>query len=265
MRMLRLLCITSHPDDEAGAFGGVLARYSEAGVECTVLCLTAGERAANRGGAADDDALKAMRRAEFAESCRHLGVARSMVLDYADGALDRVDFPEIAGRLVGAIRKLRPHVVTTFGAEGFVTAHPDHGMTGMFTSTAFQWAARTTRCTEQLERGLEPWQAKKLYYVTTEFSLPERPAVSLPPVTARVHVAPYIRRKIEAFACHTSQRVLLPVFEDAQTRAGDDELYHLAATAEITAMKMESDLFEGIDEEKEQPHSNLRQPEWGTR
>ncbi len=48
--MLKLLCVTAHPDDEAGCFGGVLAKYSEAGVECSVICLTAGERAANRGG-----------------------------------------------------------------------------------------------------------------------------------------------------------------------------------------------------------------------
>ena len=244
--MLRLLCVTSHPDDEAGAFGGVLARYSEGGVECSVICLTAGERAANRGGADGDDALKSMRRAEFADSCRHLGVARYGVLNYADGALDRADFGEITGKLVEDIRKLRPHVVVTFGAEGFVTGHPDHGMTGMFTSMAFQWAARPTRCPEQLSCGLETWQAKKLYYVTTEFTIPDRPMVSLPPVTARVHVEPYIRRKIDAFACHTSQRILLPLFEDAQKRAGDDELYHLAATAEVTPMRMESNLFEGI-------------------
>ena len=249
--MLRLLCVTSHPDDEAGAFGGVLARYSEGGIECTVICLTAGERAANRGGIVEDEPLKALRRAEFADSCRHLGVRRYEVLNCPDGALDRVDFVEVTGQLVERIRALRPHVVLTFGAEGFVTGHPDHGMTCMFASTAFQWAARTTRCTEQLERGLAPWQAKKLYYVTTEFFLPERPTVSLAPVTARVHVEPYIRRKIEAFARHTSQSILLPLFEDAQKRAGDDELYHLAATAEITAMKMESDLFEGIMDEVE--------------
>ena len=33
--MLKLLCVVAHPDDEAGAFGGVLAKYSEAGVECS--------------------------------------------------------------------------------------------------------------------------------------------------------------------------------------------------------------------------------------
>ena len=30
--------------------------------------------------------------------------------------------------------------------------------------------------------------------------------------------------------------------------AGSDELYHLAATARVTPMRMETDLFEGIDE-----------------
>ncbi|MGC2211197.1 MAG: PIG-L family deacetylase [Candidatus Korobacteraceae bacterium] len=246
--MLRLLCVTAHPDDEAGAFGGILSRYSDAGVECSVICLTAGERATNRGGAANDEALKAMRCKEFDAACRHLGVSHCQVLDYPDGALDRADFHAVTGRLIQAIRTQRPHVVITFGADGFVTAHPDHGMAGLFTSAAFQWAARANRCSAQLGQGLAPWQARKLYYVAAEFSLPERPAVSLPPVTARIDIAPYIRRKIEAFACHTSQRVLQPVFENAQQRAGDHELFHLVATAQVTPMQMETGLFEGITE-----------------
>jgi LmbE family N-acetylglucosaminyl deacetylase len=246
--MLRLLCVTAHPDDEAGAFGGVLARYSDLGVECSVLCLTAGERATNRSGIADDEALKAARRQEFADSCHHLGVTHCQVFDYPDGALDRADFLAVTGQLVQAICTLRPHVVVTFGADGFVTSHPDHGMAGLFTSAAFQWAAQSTRCTAQLEQGLTPWQAKKLYYVTAEFSLPERPTISLSPVTARIAITPYLQRKNEAFACHASQRVLQPIFEHAQHRAGDHELYHLAATAQVTAMQMETDLFAGIQE-----------------
>jgi LmbE family N-acetylglucosaminyl deacetylase len=246
--MLKLLCVTAHPDDEAGCFGGVLAKYSEAGVECSVICLTAGERAANRGGASEDEALKAIRRNEFADSCRHLGVTHCEVLDYADGALPRADFFEVTGRLVHCIRRMRPHVVVSFGAEGFVTAHPDHGMAGLFTSAAFQWAARKTSYPDQLHQGLMPWQAKKLYYVTTEFSLPERPVVSLAPVTARISVSSYINRKIEAFARHTTQAPLQPIFEHAQQQAGVYELFHLVATAEVTAMAVEADLFAGIRE-----------------
>jgi LmbE family N-acetylglucosaminyl deacetylase len=246
--MLKLLCVTAHPDDEAGCFGGILAKYSEAGVECSVVCLTPGERAANRAGAVEDELLKAIRRKEFADSCHHLGVAHCEVLNFADGALDRADFSEVTGKLVHFIRTLRPQVVVSFGADGFVTAHPDHGMAGVFTSAAFQWASRNNRYTSQLDNGLTPWQARKLYYVTAEFSLPERPAISLAPVTARVSVAPYIHRKIEAFAKHTSQLPLLPIFKHAQEQAGVDELFHLVATAEVTPMGMESDLFAGIRE-----------------
>ena len=246
--MLKLLCVTAHPDDEAGCFGGILSKYSEAGVECSVICLTPGERAANRGSATDDEALKEIRRKEFADSCRHLGVAHCEVLNYADGALDREDFNEVTGRLVHFLRTLRPHVVLSFGADGYITAHPDHGMAGLFTSAAFQWAARNNRYTSQLEQGLAPWQARKLYYVTAEFSLQERPVVSLPPVTARISVVPYIHRKNEAFGLHKTQHPLQPIFEHAQRQAGDHELFHLVATAEVTAMAMEHDLFEGIRE-----------------
>jgi len=82
------------------------------------------------------------------------------VLNYADGALDRADFNEVTGKLVHMIRSLRPHVVVSFGAEGFVTAHPDHGMAGLFTSAAFQWAARKTRYTDQLHEGLTTWKPR---------------------------------------------------------------------------------------------------------
>jgi LmbE family N-acetylglucosaminyl deacetylase len=245
---MKLLCVTAHPDDESGCFGGILAKYSEAGVHCSVLCLTAGERAANRGGLVADEALKARRREEFAASCRHLGVHDGRVLDFRDGALDREDFHVVAGEIVRVIRTLRPDVVATFAAEGFVTAHTDHGMAGLFTAAAFQWAARTTRYKEQLAEGLEPWQARKLYAVTTEFSLKERQAVSLAPVTARIAVGPYVRRKNEAFGLHTTQRPLQPIFEHAQQQAGEDELFHLMATSDVTPMRMESDLFDGIRE-----------------
>lgn len=244
--MLRLLCVTAHPDDEAGCFGGILARYAEAGVACSLLCLTAGERASNRGAAGNDDELKAIRREELARSCRHLGVAQHELFDFPDGGLARESFYEVSRRLVAAMRRLRPHVVVTFGGEGYVTAHTDHGMTSLFTTAAFQWAPRPKLCPEQLTEGLQLWQPRKLYYTTAAYWLDERPAIALAPITARVDVAPYVQRKLEAFQQHTSQLPLLPIFEHAQRQAGNDELFHLAATASITAASAETDLFAGI-------------------
>lgn len=244
--MLKLLCVTAHPDDEAGCFGGVLSKYSGEGVECAVLCLTGGERAANRAGATDDEALKAIRRREFADSCHHLGVTTCELWEYPDGNLFGSNFAEVAGRIAAFIRRFRPDVVVTFGPEGFVTAHPDHGMAGLFTQAAFQFAARALPYSERHAEGLPPWQAQKLYYCTTVFSLAVRPAVSLSPVTARIDVTPFLERKNEAFALHLSQRPLLPIFVHAQQQAGNEELFHLAATREITPLRMETDLFDGL-------------------
>jgi hypothetical protein len=78
--------------------------------------------------------------------------------------------------------------------------------------------------------------------------LQERPVVSQAPVTARIDVSPYINRKNEAFARHHSQAPLQPIFEHAQQQAGVYELFHLVATAEVTAIAKESDLFAGIRE-----------------
>src|SRR5215470_15612702 len=74
-KMLRLLCITAHPDDEAGGFGGTLLHYAQRGVETHVLCLTPGQAATHRGGAKSDDELAQIRRQEFAASCNMLRVA----------------------------------------------------------------------------------------------------------------------------------------------------------------------------------------------
>ena len=38
--MLRLLCITAHPDDEAGGFGGTLLHYAQRGVEKKIMEFT---------------------------------------------------------------------------------------------------------------------------------------------------------------------------------------------------------------------------------
>ncbi|MDR3763011.1 MAG: PIG-L family deacetylase [Acidobacteriota bacterium] len=246
--MLRLLCVVAHPDDESGCFGGILSKYSEAGVDCAVISLTAGERATNRGGLVEDNLLKARRRMEFSDACRYLGASRSEVWNYRDGLLDREDFHQVVGQLVRYLRQFRPQVVATFGTDGFVTAHPDHGMAGLFTAAAFQWAGRANRWPEQLKDGLAPWQPDKLYQVTAEFSLKERPPISLSPVTARVNIDKYVDRKNEAFALHKTQLPLLPIFKHAQEQAGTCELFHLSATRKVTEPKLETDLFEGVEE-----------------
>src|SRR5581483_10190404 len=106
--MLRLLCVTAHPDDEASAFGGTLLLYRRRGVETHVLCLTPGQAARNRGQATNSEELARLRRSEFAAACELLEVSHGEVLDYPDGALDRMNFYEAVGKLVHYIRRVRP-------------------------------------------------------------------------------------------------------------------------------------------------------------
>jgi len=172
--MLRLLCVTAHPDDEAGAFGGTLLLYASRGVETHLVCLTSGQAATHRGDARDDDELAAIRRRELGRSAEILRLTSWECLHYPDGALDRQDFYSVVGELVRRIRTIRPHVVLTIGPEGAVTAHPDHSMVSVFTTMAYQWAARSNRYTDQLDRGLQPHRAQKLYYGASLFTPPSK-------------------------------------------------------------------------------------------
>ncbi len=147
--MLRLMCITAHPDDEAGGFGGTLRLYHDRGVETCVVCLTPGQAASNRGNAANDQELAAMRRQEFAAACEILGIATGIVLDYPDGQLYRQDLYKVVCELTLHIRRFRPQVLITFGPDGSVTGHIDHSMASVFATLAFHWAGRTNRYPDQ--------------------------------------------------------------------------------------------------------------------
>jgi LmbE family N-acetylglucosaminyl deacetylase len=249
--MLKLLCVTAHPDDEAGAFGGTLLLYHERGVETSVVCLTAGTAARNRGTARTDDELAALRRAELAASCKLLHVSHCEALNYLDSKLDRTDLYQVVGDIVSRIRQIRPHVVLTFGPDGGLTGHLDHAMAGVFATVAFEWAGRPDRYPEQLEQGLTPHRAQKLYYGTADFSLPDRQPISPPTVTARIEIGKErFEKKAQAFQQHTTQKPLFErVRQNLGERLGTSEMYHLAAVRDPREAKFETDLFDGVVEE----------------
>ena len=247
--MLRLLCVTAHPDDEAGLFGGVLLLSHQRSIETYVLCLTPGQSATHRGGIHSDSELAEVRRREFAASCAHLGVTHCEVLDYRDARLDREDQYPLLGQLVLRFRQIKPHVVLTFGTEGAITAHPDHSMAAVYATLAFHWAGRTNRYPEQLQDSVRPWRAQKLYYATSEFTLPDRQPVSLPPASAFIDIGPEnLQRKIEAFKKHATQSPLFELFENHTKKRGPVEEFLLAASIFPGEIRRETDLFDRVVE-----------------
>lgn len=247
--MLRLMCVTAHPDDESGGFGGTLRTYAERGVETFVLCLTPGQAAGHRGNAKNDHELAALRRKEFAAACAILHVTRGAVLDYPDGQLYRQDLYKVVCEVTGHIREFRPQVLMCFGPEGAVTAHPDHSMSSLFATLAYHWAGRTNRYPDQLTQGLNPVRVQKLYYATTDFYLPDRQPVAMAPITAVIDISKYYETKIQAFRAHTTQAPLFPLFEANIARRGQQELFHLAARVSLGPVEKETDLFAGVTED----------------
>lgn len=248
--MLRMMCITAHPDDEAGGFGGSLALYQERGVETCVICLTPGQAATYRGGARNDHELAAMRRREFAASCKILNVTHGTVLDYPDGKLYRQDLYRVVRDLTFQVRQFRPQVMLAFGPEGGVTGHDDHSMASVFATLAFHWAGRNNRYPDQLKNGLSPHRPQKLYYATANFALPDRQPITLSPASATVEIGKHLETKIAAFKAHTSQSPLWPLFESHVRQRGRQEMFHLGAWVKSEATPRETDLFAGVEADK---------------
>ena len=157
----------------------------------------------------------------------------------------------MVGDLVLRIRQLRPHVILTFGPDGGLTGHVDHAMAGVFATMAFEWAGRPDRYPEQLEQGLTPHRAQKLYYQASDFLLEDRQPIAPPTVTARIEMGKErFEKKHLAFQQHTTQK---PLFERVSKNLASDgrpvEMYHLVATRDPREAKFETDLFEGVVEE----------------
>jgi LmbE family N-acetylglucosaminyl deacetylase len=249
--MFRLMCVTAHPDDEAGSFGGSLRAYRDRGVETSVVCLTPGQAGSHRGNAKNDAELAAMRRREFMASCEILRVSRPVVLDYPDGQLYRQELNRVVYELTLQVRRFRPHVLLTFGPEGGVTGHPDHSMSGIFAGLAFHWASRANRYADQLTDRILPHRTAKLYYAAAGIAIPGRPPITFAPQTASIEIGDHLDTKIAAFKAHKTQEPLWAMFEENVRKRGTLEHFHLAASIVTGPAKPETDLFAGVAEDQQ--------------
>jgi LmbE family N-acetylglucosaminyl deacetylase len=246
------MCITAHPDDESGGFGGALLLAHRQNVETTVICLTEGRAASNRGSAQSDDELADERKREFEESCEILGVTYGHVWQYPDGELLYERSYDVVKKLVRCMREMRPHIVLTFGGDGGPNMHRDHAMAGVFATLAFHWAGRSFFEPEQIQEGLQLWAPQKLYYTSTEYTVTkfsEEAAVS-PKTTASLvlelgELKEIKRRALEA---HGTQLVMSRAGEMYE-KYGHQEHYLLAAARRPELIGKETSLFEGIEEE----------------
>ena len=264
---LKLMAILAHPDDESLALGGTLAKYAFEGVETSLVIATRGERGwkGNRAAYPGEEALGFIREMEVREASDVLGVSRLDFLDYIDGDLDQADSAEAVAKIVSLLRRIRPHVVVTFGPDGLY-GHPDHIAISQFTTAAVLCAADHNYIHAQ---DFAPHRVSKLYYrvaskewfakympifgeLIMHVDEQERRALCWVnwAITTRIDTRAYWTRVWQAVRCHQSQlpdeRVLQDVSEEDQEYLWGSQEYYRAFSLVNGGRREEHDLFEGL-------------------
>ena len=197
-----------------------------------------------------------------------LGISEVRLLDYPDGALDHVDPREAAAKIAAHMKRIRPHVVLTFGPEG-AYGHPDHIAISQMTTAAIMYAAGSAHEAHSLDRGDPPHQVSKLYYIAWTKSKwdayqaalktlkakvdgVERQATPWPDwaVTTVIDTASHWPIVWHAVSCHETQMSIyrnLEQLSDEHHRAlwGSQEFYR-AFSLVNGGRELETDLFEGL-------------------
>ncbi len=173
---LRLLHVHAHPDDESSKGAATTAKYVAEGIDVWVATCTGGERGSILNPAMDRpdvlDNLVSIRRQEMDAARRILGI-RQKWLGFVDSGLPEgdpppplpdgcfalVDLDLETERLVWEVRRLRPHVMTTYDEKGGYS-HPDHVRCHQVSVGAFHAAGDPQR----YPNAGPPWQPQKLYY-----------------------------------------------------------------------------------------------------
>jgi N-acetyl-1-D-myo-inositol-2-amino-2-deoxy-alpha-D-glucopyranoside deacetylase len=207
-----VLAVFAHPDDEALACGGTLARLAEAGARVVIVCASRGELGSVSSAAlvAGGD-VGAARVGELAASASVLGAAKVVQLEHPDGTLTWAD--ALDREIADEVARQRPDAVITFDADGLY------------------WHADHIAVHDRVTAALSPLgaEAPALYYVSMAPGTmravvdaaharggardggglwgisPDAFGVATPTPTFRIDVRPWIDRKLTAIRCHRTQ------------------------------------------------------------
>ncbi len=261
------MCVLAHPDDESLGTGGALAKYAAEGVATYLVTATRGER--GRFGDSKEspgpEIVGKTREAELMAAAKELGLKEVRFLDYPDGALDKVDTAEAIEKIAGHLRRVRPHVVITFGPDG-AYGHPDHIAISQLTATAIVCAADPL-----FGPGVigEPHRVAKLYFIAwsekkwaayqaalrklvvtvdgEERQVVPWPGWAITSVIDTSRVWPTVWR---AVSCHKTQMTIYRKLEELSEEHqrslwGTQEFYRVFSSVN-GGRAQESDLFEGL-------------------
>jgi LmbE family N-acetylglucosaminyl deacetylase len=199
-----------------------------------------------------------------------LGIREVCVLSYPDGALDQVEAGMAIRTIACHIRRVRPHVVVTFGPDG-AYGHPDHIAVSQFTTAAVVCAADPGYCVDDGAHldGFAPHRASKLYYLAWRHSKWEAYEAAFRKLTAMVdgverQSTPWPDWAVttgidtsavwptvwKAVCCHRTQMSiyerLADLTEEQQKALWGSQEFYRACSSVNGGRKPETGLFEGL-------------------
>lgn len=279
------MAVHAHPDDESSKGGATMAKYLAAGYGVHVVSCTGGERGDVLNPLLQDNPrikqdLVALRRQEMAEAQRIQGFDHTW-LGFVDSGLPEGDpLPPLplgcfaleplditTEALVRVIRRVRPHVITTYDENGGYP-HPDHIMTHDVTIAAVRAAGDP----EKFPHAGEPWQPLKVYYDRTfsvakltafheamledgkespfEPMLKRRASRPAERVTTRIECAEFFGVRERALKAHATQidpnGHFFALSPERQAQVWPYEDWDLAMSA-VPVLEGEDDLFAGLE------------------
>jgi LmbE family N-acetylglucosaminyl deacetylase len=229
---LTLMALHAHPDDEASSTGGVLALYSEQGIQTVVVTCTNGEFGDAPGQVKpgqdghDEQTVAQLRLAELRQSCKILGVSHLELLGYHDSGMPDWDYrnrpdafcniptEQVAERISGLIEKYQPQVVVSYDENGMYQ-HPDHVQTAKSAAAAVRQTGIPEKFYQTAMRGSD-W--RKLWQALRDQGVPDLPEErefteemrrqieeAERRITTTVDITSVLERKREALFAHASQ------------------------------------------------------------
>jgi LmbE family N-acetylglucosaminyl deacetylase len=220
-----VLLVVAHPDDETGVVPYLLQLIDQH-KHVAVIYTTHGEAGHNNMGPERAQSLGEVREMELRHALGSVGIKNVWFLTGRDTPSQNVleslaNWPhgQLLEEMVRMVRLTRPEVIITWMPGFFLGEnHGDHQAAGVLATEAFDSAGDPTvfpaqmagpvKVNETLLDGLQPWQAKKLYYVPdagdgTIFrnSGPSYPTNAISPALK----LPYWRLAMETFEYHLTQ------------------------------------------------------------
>ncbi len=158
-----LAVIQPHADDFSGFAGGAILQFMEAGYTAYIINVSNDEKDYHGLGLTTGQTID-RNAAELRELARKAGIKEVLNLNLKNDEMESFPHTEMRGRIILALRTLKPDVIFAYDPWSLYERNPDHARTARVAAEA-AWAAGSEHFNpEHFSLGLKPHTVRERYY-----------------------------------------------------------------------------------------------------